>query len=126
MKLLAILALVLGLFNVAQAQTSTTDLVKEWERAKAYTQEYLDAMPESGYSLKPTPDMRSFAGQMLHLTDANYGFAAAATDESPRSRRTRKISRSIQGQRDQTGAGRLRLRHQRNQKNDTGATRRIH
>lgn len=39
----------------------------------------IDVMPESGYSLKPTPDMRSFADQMLHLTDANYGFLAAAT-----------------------------------------------
>ena len=63
-----------------QAQ-SIDEIVKEWERAKAYTKEYLDAMPESGYSLKPTPEMRSFAEQMLHLTDANYGFAAAASGE---------------------------------------------
>lgn len=66
----------------ARAQTSVADLVKEWERAKAYTKEYLDAMPESGYTLKPTPQMRSFAEQMLHLTDAHYGFAAAATGAS--------------------------------------------
>ena len=38
-------------------------------------------MPETGYSLKPTPEMRSFAEQMLHLTDANYGFASSATGE---------------------------------------------
>jgi uncharacterized damage-inducible protein DinB len=58
--------------------------IKEWERAKAYTKEYLDAMPEAGYALKPTPEMRSFAQQMLHLTDANYAFAAAASgDKSP-------------------------------------------
>ncbi len=63
-----------------QAQ-SIDEIVKEWERAKAYTKEYLDAMPESGYSLKPTPEMRSFAEQMLHLTDANYGFVAAASGE---------------------------------------------
>ena len=54
-------------------------MVKEWERAKAYTKEYLDAMPDSGYSFKPTSEMRSFAEQMLHLTDANYNFGAAAT-----------------------------------------------
>jgi uncharacterized damage-inducible protein DinB len=64
----------------SQAQ-SVDELVKDWERAKAYTKEYLDAMPEAGYSLKPTPEMRSFAEQMLHLTDANYGFAAAASGE---------------------------------------------
>jgi uncharacterized damage-inducible protein DinB len=52
-------------------------MTKEWERAKAYTMEYLEAMPETGYSLKPTPEMRSFAEQMLHFTEANFGFGAA-------------------------------------------------
>ena len=65
-----------------QAQ-SIDEIVKEWERAKAYTKEYLDVMPESGYALRPTPEMRSFAEQMLHLTDADYGFAMAATGEMP-------------------------------------------
>ena len=59
-------------------QTDTTQLIKDWQRAKAYTLEYLETMPESGYALKPTPDMRSFAEQMLHLTDGNYGLASAA------------------------------------------------
>src|ERR1700712_2716590 len=75
------LCLVLGIIGFAQAQASLDDMVKEWERAKAYTKEYLDAIPESGYALKPTPEMRSFAEQMLHLTDANYNFASAATGE---------------------------------------------
>ena len=66
------------LATFANAQ-SIDEMVKEWERAKAYTKEYLDVMPESGYALKPTPEMRSFAEQMLHITDANYGFAMAAT-----------------------------------------------
>jgi len=57
------------------------EMLKEWERAKVYTKEYLDAMPESGYALKPTPEMRSFAEQMLHLTDASYVFASAASGE---------------------------------------------
>ncbi|MDO9374665.1 MAG: DinB family protein [Bacteroidota bacterium] len=64
-----------------QAQTPAADQLKDWERAKAYTKEYLDSMPEAGYALKPTPEMRSFAEQMLHLTDANYAFASAATGE---------------------------------------------
>ena len=78
-NLVFILFLVLGLNSFAQAQTTIDEMVKDWERAKAYTKEYLDAMPESGYALKPTPEIRSFAEQMLHLTDGNYGFAAAAT-----------------------------------------------
>ncbi|WP_449438404.1 DinB family protein [Pedobacter steynii] len=65
--------------QLVKAQVTVTDMVKEWERSKAYTQEYLDAMPESGYALKPTPEMRSFAEQVLHLSDANYGFTSAAT-----------------------------------------------
>lgn len=70
--------LLITLVSFANAQ-SVDEMVKEWERAKAYTKEYLDIMPESGYALKPTPEMRSFAEQMLHITDANYGFAMAAT-----------------------------------------------
>jgi hypothetical protein len=60
---LSLLTTILIMGNL-QAQTSSETLVKEWQRAKAYTKEYLDAMPESGYSLKPTKEMRSFAGQV--------------------------------------------------------------
>ena len=81
-KILFTSLLFMLLVSVSQAQ-SIDESVKEWERAKAYTKEYLDAMPESGYALKPTPEMRSFAEQMLHLTDANYNFVAAATGEKP-------------------------------------------
>jgi len=77
--LVALVAMIAS--KTVQAQTKVSDVVKEWERAKAYTKEYLDVMPENGYALKPTPEMRSFAEQMLHLTDANYSFAATATGE---------------------------------------------
>ncbi|MEJ0055349.1 MAG: hypothetical protein WDN75_06660 [Bacteroidota bacterium] len=72
--LLTILFLIVFV-SFSRAQ-STDEIVKEWERAKIYTKEYLDAMPESAYSLKPTPEMRSFAEQMHHLTDANYGICS--------------------------------------------------
>ncbi|MFT3702274.1 MAG: DinB family protein [Agriterribacter sp.] len=77
--LLATVCFVFGMSVFAHAQSSGDYIVKEWERAKAYTKEYLDAMSDSGYNLKPTPEMRSFAQQMLHLSDANYGLGAAAT-----------------------------------------------
>jgi uncharacterized damage-inducible protein DinB len=80
-KLLSTICLFLAFSSLANAQTSKDEMIKEWERAKTYTKEYLDAMPESGYALKPTPEIRSFAEQMLHLTDGNYGFAAAASGE---------------------------------------------
>lgn len=78
-NLLSTLFLVFGLSVMSQAQTSIDEIVKDWERGKNYTKEYLDAMPAASYGLKPTPEMRSFAQQMLHLTDGNYGFASAAT-----------------------------------------------
>jgi uncharacterized damage-inducible protein DinB len=65
------------------AKTATADpvatWVADWTRAKDYTKEYLDAMPEEGVSFKPTPDIRSFAEQMLHLANANFAFASTAT-----------------------------------------------
>lgn len=51
----------------ANTQTAVGNAVKEWERAKASTKEFLDAMPENSYGSRPTPEMRSFAEQMLLL-----------------------------------------------------------
>ncbi|PJJ84503.1 DinB family protein [Mucilaginibacter auburnensis] len=77
-KIIAIALCMLFGGQLAKAQVKVTEIVKEWERSKAYTKEYLDAMPETGYSLKPTSQMRSFAEQMLHIADANYGLASSA------------------------------------------------
>ncbi|MFC3563079.1 DinB family protein [Pedobacter jamesrossensis] len=81
LKLLLSVLCLMAMLGTANAQEQLATKIAEWERAKTYTKEYLDAMPESGYALKPTPEMRSFAEQMLHLTDANYGFTATATGE---------------------------------------------
>jgi uncharacterized damage-inducible protein DinB len=41
-------------------------------------------MPENGYALKPTKEMRSFAEQMMHLAATNEAFAAdLSTSASP-------------------------------------------
>jgi uncharacterized damage-inducible protein DinB len=81
-KLLTFLAIIAMASNLT-AQTPKANVLKEWERARAYTKEYLDAMPETGYALKPTKEMRSFAGQMLHLSDALYGIVGMATGVTP-------------------------------------------
>jgi uncharacterized damage-inducible protein DinB len=81
-KLIIVLSFLFAANLVSYAQNDET--IKEWERAKGYTKEYLDAMPADKYDLKPTPEMRSFAQQMLHFTDANYSFTSAAAGvESP-------------------------------------------
>lgn len=54
----------------------------DWQRAKEYTKEYLDTMPADGMDYKPTPEIRSFADQMLHLASANYGFGATASGKA--------------------------------------------
>lgn len=67
-----------------QAQGTVAEKVKDWERAKAYTLEYMEAMPADKYDFKPTEEIRSFAQQMLHITDANYGFGSTVLGiESP-------------------------------------------
>lgn len=54
-------------------------MIEDWQRAKLYTKEYLDVMPGEGYSFKPTPEIRSFAQQYLHIAAVNYRYVAAAT-----------------------------------------------
>jgi uncharacterized damage-inducible protein DinB len=54
-------------------------LAAEWERAKAGTQDYLEAVVADHLSFRPTPESRSFAEQFLHLGSTQYAFAASAT-----------------------------------------------
>lgn len=54
-------------------------MIKDWERAKAYTSEYLDAMPKDKYGFRAQDSVRTFAQQMLHLAQANIGLSANGT-----------------------------------------------
>jgi uncharacterized damage-inducible protein DinB len=74
----------------ASAQSFTNDelkdqMVKDWQRAKDYTNEYLNTMPADKYGdkLKGVDSLRSFAQQMLHLATANVFLMSTATDEKP-------------------------------------------
>lgn len=78
-----VLHLAFGLVCFAQQagpskSTAAARMTADWTRAKEYTKEYLDAMPEDGINFKPTPEIRSFAGQMLHLVNANFAFISTA------------------------------------------------
>jgi uncharacterized damage-inducible protein DinB len=66
--------------TTARGQVNKDQMIADWQRAKSFTKAYLDAMPADGYtSVKPTPEMRTFAGQMLHLADGNYFLVGSVT-----------------------------------------------
>lgn len=81
-KLTLLIALFAVTCTTAFAQLTKEQQIAEWKRAKAYTKAYLDAMPADGYTFKATPDVRSFAEQMLHIVDAAYFFIPAATGKA--------------------------------------------
>lgn len=82
MKKMLLSAMLLCMTNALFAQTLTAKMTADFTRAKAYTKEYLNAMPEDGYAFKPTPEIRTFAQQMDHLADVNYAFISAATGKA--------------------------------------------
>jgi uncharacterized damage-inducible protein DinB len=58
-------------------------MVADWERAKKYTNAYLDSADEKSIAYKisgKTP--RSFGDQVLHMAEANYGLVMAATGKA--------------------------------------------
>ena len=76
----------LSFFMYGSAQTLSNEdikaqMVKDWQRAKAYTIEYLNTMPADKYSFKAVDSIRSFAQQMIHLAQGNYFLMSNATDQ---------------------------------------------
>lgn len=54
-------------------------IIADWQRAKAYTLEYLSAASDEVIAYKPATEMRTFGQQMLHIAESNYGFGSAAS-----------------------------------------------
>jgi uncharacterized damage-inducible protein DinB len=59
-----------------------TTLAAEWERAKAGTRDYLEAVDADQIGFRPAKECRSFAEQFLHLASTQYAFAASATGQT--------------------------------------------
>src|SRR5205809_1939557 len=81
-----ILGLVIALDICAQTLTDEDirgQFIKDWERAKAYTIDYLNTMPADKYSFKAVDSLRSFAMQMLHLSAGNVFLMSNATGSKP-------------------------------------------
>ena len=65
-----------------QPSEPVAQMVADWQRAKAFTQEYLETMPADGIDYKPTPEIRSFREQMLHLANGNFNFVSNASGKA--------------------------------------------
>src|ERR1700733_15105505 len=58
-----------------------SQFTKDWERAKAYTLDYLNTMPADKYSFKAVDSIRSFAQQMLHLAQGSVNLISNGTGD---------------------------------------------
>ncbi|MEP7144465.1 MAG: DinB family protein [Ferruginibacter sp.] len=77
---ISLLLLLFSTSSLAQlAESLKAQLVKDWTRAKAYTQEYLDVMPADKYGFRAQDSIRTFSEQMLHLTAGTIGLVSNGT-----------------------------------------------
>jgi uncharacterized damage-inducible protein DinB len=64
---------------LAQAQSSAyPELLADWQRNRTAVLAYIDAMPDSAADFRPTPGVRTFAGQFDHIVTTNLEVAAVA------------------------------------------------
>ena len=61
--------------SAAERSKAMKEIDFTWKRAKKWTLDYIDAMPEDALNFKPTPEIRSFGEQMLHLAYWNCGLS---------------------------------------------------
>ena len=65
---------------VAPSTDHINMMIKDWERAKKFTQAYLDSSNDMTVTYKLSPKTpRTFGEQLLHLAEANYGLGKVAT-----------------------------------------------
>lgn len=65
--------------SVAPSTDRINMMIKDWERAKKFTQAYLDSADDKSIAFKASPTVRTFGQQLLHLAEANYGITQPAT-----------------------------------------------
>jgi uncharacterized damage-inducible protein DinB len=72
--------------SIAHAQTPSADtytgtLTRSWQRIARMVAASADAMPEAGYSFKPSADVRTFGELIGHLAEEHYMICAGAKGE---------------------------------------------
>jgi hypothetical protein len=56
-----------------EAQAPRDHMAADWERHRTNVVNYVEAMPESGFGFRPTPDVRTFAEQIEHIVTDHVG-----------------------------------------------------
>lgn len=59
----------------------TSTVTSSWNRVKRLLAASAEAMPESGYAFKPTPDVRTYGELIGHLADDHYLFCSGLKGE---------------------------------------------
>jgi uncharacterized damage-inducible protein DinB len=72
--------------SIAHAQTPSADtytgtLTRSWQRIARMVAASAEAMPEAGYSFKPSADVRTFGELIGHLAEEHYMICAGAKGE---------------------------------------------
>ena len=81
--LAAVAALPVCAQNGAEADGLKSIFVKHLQTSEDFTVKVAEAMPAENYSFKLTPEQKSFAGQLTHLSQALAYFLSAFTGEKP-------------------------------------------
>jgi uncharacterized damage-inducible protein DinB len=81
-KVVSFLSLMFLIALTSKAQFADTlkgQLLKDWKRSKLYTLDYLKTMPDAKFSFRPQDSVRTFAQQMIHLSQGTVSLMEAAT-----------------------------------------------
>jgi DinB family protein len=79
MRRLSLISLLMALPGLAGAQSRAyPDLMADFQRNRSTVLAYIDAMPDSAADFRPTPGVRTFAGQFDHILSTNLDVAAVA------------------------------------------------
>lgn len=70
---------------LAQQDSFLKDYLERWETSRQYMLTVAEAMPESAYHFKPTPEEMTFAEQLMHIAVIIdwHGFSKADGQEYP-------------------------------------------
>jgi uncharacterized damage-inducible protein DinB len=78
MRLLPFMMLLAAPGLVHAQNGSNRDLLADFQRNRDAVLAYIDAMPDSATDYRPTPGVRTFAGQFDHIASTNLDVAAVA------------------------------------------------